>query len=73
MTRAPSPLAADALPPVEKPPVGLLIATALGALIGNLIATAAVLYISLIWLIGLDLSFAQFGGAVILASFLRPS
>ncbi len=65
----PSPLAADVPPQLQKPSKGVVLAAALGALIGKLLATAIVLYLAGVVLLGLDLSTEQFLGATWLLAY----
>lgn len=64
-----SPLAADALPPQTRPSKGVVIAAALGAFLGKIIAAAIVLYVAGVVLLGLDLSFSEFVGATWLLAY----
>lgn len=54
----------------EKPPLGLTLAVGAGYALGKLLAVVGVLYVSLIWLLGLDLSLREFAGAVILTTYV---
>lgn len=69
----PSPLAADTLPNMERPKRSILIAAALGAVIGNLLASALVVWVALNVVAGFDLPFRELAGLTILAAVLRSN
>ena len=69
----PSPLAADTPPQLQKMPLSSKIGLVVGAVLGTLIASAIIVYVTVVVLLGIDLSFEQFIGASLLLTYIRNS